>query len=85
MPKLGKVGNGVVKRSRGKSVFALKKGGTTLIGGRGKRVSVEDKNRILTTSTSGFDRAFKDEKQKFKKTISRRGKTAGVLKRVRSH
>ena len=85
MARLGKVGNGVVKRSRGKSTFIYKKGGTTVLGGRGRRVSVENENRILSTSTSGHERAFKDEKQKFKKTISRRGKTVSVLKRVRSH
>ena len=40
MPRLGKVGNGIIKRSRGRRTFVIKNSGTTMIGSRGKRVSV---------------------------------------------
>lgn len=77
MAKLGRVGNGVVKRSRGKSTFVYKRGGTQVLGSRGKRVSVEDENRVISTTRS--------HPKNTKKTIKRRGKTVSVLKRVRSH
>lgn len=78
MPRLGRVGNGIVKRSRGKSTFILKRGGTQVIGSRGNRVSVEDENRVITTTRSH------PEKRKTKSVIKRRGRTVSVLKRVRN-
>ena len=80
MKSRGTVGRLVSKRSRGKMATTIKNGGTKIFASRGKAVGAENQKRVIVNKSGGYQTPESKTVAKVKK----RGKTATVLKQVRS-
>lgn len=77
-------GDHVSVSARGKRAVANKGSNTKVIAKRGKRVAVNKKNRVVTTTGANpLEKYYGDGDKSAKKVIRRRGRKTSVLKKVR--